>query len=147
MYKDPHVYIYNSVKTFCDLQWCLFSRSQCNPSRLSPTSSLLKYQIFCAHYIAQFWKQCGKPLQNPPHSQSCGCELEENRLLPIHTDKLPAHIGLIKLIMCSGKGLCDISYYGNKPFCTDMCKCLDNFENTRTAIVVMFIMTMSKYYK
>ena len=65
----------------------------------------------------------------------------------MHTDKSPAHIGLIELIMCSGKGLCDINYYGNKPFCTDMCKCLDNFENTRTAIVVMFIMTMSKYYK
>ncbi|MEO0688203.1 MAG: hypothetical protein AAFY76_24880 [Cyanobacteria bacterium J06649_11] len=114
------------------MRWHLFSKYSKDASHLPPTLPALKYKVFRSHYIALVFKSCFKSIQNLPDPNGFGWELEDDHLVAITTDELPAPIGLIELSMCSCKQDCSTARCHcrkNKLICTDMCKCSDKCEN------------------
>ena len=51
------------VDTIADLRWLLFIQYPCEVSKLSPTTSTLKYTIFQAHYVALILKSVHRLLK------------------------------------------------------------------------------------
>lgn len=129
------VYTPSNTRPFeniADLRWYLFSKHCKDASNLPPTFAALKYKIFRSHYVALVFKSCFKSKQQLPEPTGFGWELEDDRLVAITTDELPAPIGLIELSMCSCKTDCSTARCTcrkNKLICTDMCKCSDECEN------------------
>ena len=77
-------------------------------------------------------KRCGQSIQSLPDPLGFGWDSDDNNLIPLLTDELPAPIGLIELSMCGCKGLCDTNRctcYKNNLVCTDMCKCSEDCMN------------------
>lgn len=118
-----------------DLRWILYSKYSNDIAKLPPTFSALKYRIFRAHYVALVLKRCCEPFQNLPDATGYGWEIENETLVPILTDELPAPTGLIELSMCSCKTNCETnrcSCKKNSLVCTEMCKCSDTCNNCET---------------
>lgn len=78
------------LSTLARIRWLLFSKVQHDATRLPPTMSALKYNIFSSHFICLVLKKSHLPTQNLPPPQRYGWELTRDSLDPILTDNLPA---------------------------------------------------------
>ena len=78
--------------------------------------SVLKYKIFRSHYITLVLKRSSLTHQSLPVPENFGWEKENDSLIPIMTDNLPAPLAMIELSVCSYKS----------DFCTNRCKCRKN---------------------
>ena len=94
------------VGDLATMRWHLFRKHSLEASKLPPTQSALKFRIFRCHYVALVLKKCCVTMQCLPDPTGYGWEVEGDKLVPIMTDDLPAHVGLVELSMCSFKGSC-----------------------------------------
>lgn len=101
---------------------------QVGAERLPPTMSAIKFKVFRTHYVTLTLKRAHQPFQLLPEATGYGWEQDNDELVAIMTDSLPAPLALVELSACGCKTECSNGRclcYKNNLVCTDMCKCSD----------------------